>query len=85
MKIIKNIFLRFFISLFSGGIVQELWRVSYGDESAENPPIMTPTVVLVYTILSLIVLYDKYKYYYFPQEGKRKREIENIDDIEIEE
>lgn len=74
MTFIKKIWARILISLLFGGAISELIIIKTGNASYSS---MIPTFIC-FVVLTAIVWFDNYKYYFFPNWGsKNKKDLEN--------
>ncbi len=81
MKYIKKLWVRIIISLLMGGVLVELINVTLGTIPEQSSGLMVLIGAgLTFGFLSLIVWFDKYRYYYFPDKTKEEEDV--LDDFE---
>jgi ABC-type Mn2+/Zn2+ transport system permease subunit len=82
MKHLKKIWVRVLISLLFGGVCSEINHIRTGSPSIETSNILVwMGAIITFVILSLIVWFDKYKYYFFPPKDKETEDESILDDL----
>ena len=76
MTFIKKIWVRILISLLFGGAVTEILTISTGITSYTMVP-----ALICFVLLTSLVWFDNYKYYFFPNWGTKNKDNKEKNDI----
>ncbi len=80
MKFIRKIWVRALISLFLGSMCTEIIHISLGEFAAQSASTITwLSSLLLFSLFSLIVWWEKYRPYFFP---KKKKSSDILDDLD---
>jgi len=83
MKYIRKLWVRIILSLLTGAFFAELVHVRTGHQSIEaSNLILVIGGMLTFFLLSTLVWFDKYKYYFFPHWDDQAKEEDILDDMD---
>ena len=83
MKYIRKLWVRIVVSLLTGGFAAEFVHVKTGNASPELSNLILVVVgFLMFFLLSTVVWFDKYKYYFFPHWDDKAKEEDILDDMD---
>lgn len=77
MKIIKKLWIRILLSLLFGGFLTELFHLKTGEVLNV---LLWIGFAISFSILSMIVWLNKYRYYFLPKEPESENDI--LDDLD---